>query len=74
MTSQPEKQIIAMHILRIILRSKGNQTMKLGKLIAYDTRNIFLEPDTKCGEIILRYFSEKSKLSTYLGILSNVSY
>ena len=74
MTSQPEKQTIAMHILPIMIRSKDNQKMKLGQLIEYDTRNIFLEPDTKCGEIIPRYFSEKSKLSTSLGILSNVSY
>ena len=26
-----------------ISRSKGNQTMKFGQLLKYDTRNIFLE-------------------------------
>ena len=41
MTSQPGEQTIAIHILPNISRSKGNQTMKLGKLIEYNKRNIF---------------------------------
>ena len=43
MTSQGGKQTIAMHILVNISRSKGNQAMKLGQLIEYNMRNIFLE-------------------------------
>ena len=35
MTSQTEKQIIAICILPNISRSKGNQTMKLGYSIKY---------------------------------------
>ena len=41
MTLQPVEQTI--HILPNIPRSKGNQTMKFGKLIEYNMRNIFLE-------------------------------
>ena len=43
MTSQPQPgyQAIVMHILPNILRSKSNQTMKLGQLIEYNIRNIF---------------------------------
>ena len=42
--------------------------MKLGQLIEYNMRNIFLEIlYTKCGEeTILRPFSKKSKLSLSL--------
>ena len=43
MTSQPEKQTIAIHILLNISRRKGNQTMKFGQLTEYNMRNIFLE-------------------------------
>ena len=51
MTSQPGKQLIAMHILPNISRSKSNQTTKFGQLIGYNMRNIFLEKSyTKCGE------------------------
>ena len=42
MTSKPGKQIIVIQILPNISRSKGNQTIKLSELIAYN-RNIFLE-------------------------------
>ena len=46
MTSQPGEQIrIAM--LPNISKSKGNQTMKFGQLIEYNTRNIFLEKYTQ---------------------------
>ena len=34
---------IAIHILPNISRSKGNQAMKLGQLIEYNKRNIFLQ-------------------------------
>ena len=43
MTSQSGLQTIAMHILPSISQSKGNQTMKLGQLIEYNKRNIFLQ-------------------------------
>ena len=43
MMSQPGQQTIAIHILTNISRSKGNQTVKLGQLIEYNKRNIFLQ-------------------------------
>ena len=43
MTSQRRYQRIAIHILPNILRSKGNQTMKLGQLIEYNKRKDFLQ-------------------------------
>ena len=42
MTSQPILQAIAIHILSNISQRKGNKTMKLGQLIEYNKRNIFL--------------------------------
>ena len=42
MTSQAEQQIITIHILPNILRSKSNQAMKFGQLIKCSERNIFL--------------------------------
>ena len=50
------------------LNKKGNQAMKLGQLIEYDMRNIFLNKSyTKCGgETIPRPFTKKSKLSISL--------
>ena len=36
MTSQNEQQIIKIHLLPNISRSKGNQTMKFGQLIEYN--------------------------------------
>ena len=42
--SQTGQQIITIHILTSILRSKGYQAMKLGQLIIkYSVRNIFLQ-------------------------------
>ena len=44
------EQAVAIHILPNISRSKDNQTMKFGKLIEYNMRNIFLDKSyTKCG-------------------------
>ena len=43
MTSQPGQQKKAIHILPNISRSKSNQTIKLGQLIEYSRRNIFLQ-------------------------------
>ena len=49
MTSQTGQQIITIHILLNISRSKDNQTIKFGHLIEYNI-NIFLEkPYSKCG-------------------------
>ena len=68
MTSQPEKQRIAMHILPNISRSKSNQTIKFGQLIEYNIRNIFVEKlYTKCGgETIPRPFSKENFKSKVL--------
>ena len=41
MTSQSDKQVIAIHLLPNILRNKDNETMKFGELIKYNLRNIF---------------------------------
>ena len=43
MTSQPEKQTIAIYILPNISRTKDNQTMKFGQLIEYNMGNTFLK-------------------------------
>ena len=63
-TPQPWKQTIAIHILSNIPRSKDNQIMKTGKLIEYNTRNIFLEKSyVKCnGETIPRPVSKKIQI------------
>ena len=55
-------------ILPNISISKNNQTIKLGQLIEYKMRNIFLEKRyTKCTEeTASRTFSKKSKLSMSL--------
>ena len=42
MAPQTGKQIITIHILPNISRSKGNQAMKFGQLIEYNVKNIFL--------------------------------
>ena len=42
-TSLPGKQTIALHTLSNIPRSKCSQAMKLGQVIEYVMRNIFLE-------------------------------
>ena len=51
-----------------ISRSKGNQAMKVGQLIEYNMRNIFVKTSyTKCdGEISPRHFFKKLKLSMSL--------
>ena len=68
MTSQPGKQIIALHILPNISRSKGSKTMKFGQLIDYNMKKIFVEIlCTKyAGETIPRPLSKISKLSIAL--------
>ena len=68
MTSQPGLKTIVIHILPNILRSKDNQTMKLGQLIDKNMRVIFIEKwYTKYrAETIPRPFSEKLNLSISL--------
>ena len=58
-----------MHILPNILRSKGNQAMKLGQLIDYRMKNVFLGKSYikyGGGEATSRLFYYKSKLSISL--------
>ena len=43
MTSQTGQEIITIHILPNISRSKANQTMKFGQLKEYNMASIFLE-------------------------------
>ena len=58
MTSQPDKQTITIYTLPNISRSKGNQTIKFGKLIKYNKSKNFLEQSYKKrrGETIPRFF------------------
>ena len=46
-TSQPEKQTFAIHILPNILRRKDNETIKFAHLIEYNMRNYFPENHTQ---------------------------
>ena len=48
MTSQPGQQTIVTHMFFNISRRKGNQAMKLGKLIEYNKGNFFLQK--LCGK------------------------
>ena len=68
MTSQPGWKTNVIHILPRILRSKENQTMKIGQLMEQKLRNIFVEISyTKRGEETApRPFSWKLKLSIYM--------
>ena len=68
--------MILIHILAYISRSKGNQTMKFGRLIECNMKNIFLEKSyTKYGgETSPRPFSEKLKLRISLDQESEVLY
>ena len=60
---------MAIHILHNISRSKGNQAMKVGQLIEYNMRNVFVEKSyTKCaGESIPRPLSKKMKIKNISG-------
>ena len=70
MTSQPGEQIIVIHMLPNISRSKDNETMKFAHLIDCNIRNIFLEKSSskRCGETSPRPFSKKLKLSISLDL------
>ena len=43
MTSHTGKQVIVIHILPNISRTKGNQAIKFSYLIAYKVRNMLLQ-------------------------------
>ena len=68
MLSQPGKQTVTIHIFPNVSRSKGNQTMKSGQLIEYNTTNFSVEKSyAKCGGVtILRPFSKISNFSISL--------
>ena len=68
MTSQPGKQTITIHILPNISGSKGNQTIKFGKLIEYNIRTIFPEKSFSKfgGETTPRPFLKNQKLNISL--------
>ena len=54
MTSQTGQQIITIHVLPYISRSKGNQAMKFGQLIKYSVRNIFFNhAENEVGTLVL---------------------
>ena len=59
MMSQIGQQIMSIHILPNISRSKHNQTMKLDQLIEYHMRNTFLEKSYRKfgGKVSPRLFS-----------------
>ena len=69
MTSHIEEQVIIIHILPIISRSKDSQAIKFGHLIdliAYTVRNIFLQKscrkfdrDTSARPPFLFFFKKK---------------
>ena len=51
--SQTGKQMITIHIMSNICKSKGNQTIKFGQLTEYNMRNIlfFEKSYKKCGRV-----------------------
>ena len=68
MMSQTGQQIIAIHILPNISKSKRNQAMKFGQLIEYNMRSIFLEKSYTQGDGDTNPtpFYKKSKLNLSL--------
>ena len=66
--SKTGHQIITVHILLNVSRSKVKQAMKFGQSIEHTIRNIFLKKsNTRCGgEACLRPFYRKSKSSICL--------
>ena len=70
MTSQAGHQIIIIHILPNIARSKGNQAMKRGQLIKYNVKNIFLQKSSGKSDRETNWTYNKNKLLIFL--LNNV--
>ena len=58
MASQLGKQTTAIQTMPNISRNKHNQSLKLGQLIDYNTKNIFLEKSyaKSGGKTIARHF------------------
>ena len=46
-TSQTRQQIITIHKLSNISRSKGNEAMKFGQIVKYSARNVFFQNSDK---------------------------
>ena len=65
MTPQTGQQIIKIHILSDISRSKGNQTVKFGQLIEYNKKNICLEKSYKnvMEKLVLDAFKKNQNLA-----------
>ena len=61
MTSQTGQQIIALHILPNSSRCKGIRAMKVGQLIQYSVRNVFLQIIQKLrwGNLFQAFFLKK---------------
>ena len=75
MISQTRQEIITIHIMPNISRSKGNQIMKFGQLKEYNTTSIiFLKNHTKnvMEKIVPDPFIKKSKLSESLDQQSEI--
>ena len=68
LTSQTVQQIVTIHMLSNISRSKCNSTVKFGQSIEYKMRNFFLQKSyTKCsGDASYRHIYKKSKLCVSL--------
>ena len=54
MTSQLGLETVTIHVFPNISRSKGNQTMKVARVIKYQNRNIFLRKSCtkKAGRLV----------------------
>ena len=64
MTSQPDLQTIAINILANISQSKGNQAMKVGQSVEYNTEIFFFKnyAENETGRLVpdLFLFFEKA--------------
>ena len=58
MTSQPDLQTIAINILANISQSKGNQAMKVGQSIEYNTEIFFFKnyAENETGRLVPELF------------------
>ena len=68
MASLTGQEIITIHVLPNTSKSKGNQIMKFGPLVKYNTTSIFLEKSYKqCdGQTSSRPFHKKIKIEHIL--------
>ena len=68
MTQQPRQQIVTIHKLLNISRSKGSQTMKFGQSIEHNMKNNCFEQShiKYVRETNPRPFFKKSKLNIFL--------